>query len=163
MLIKRTGNRKAVPPRNIFFSALEGPSEDVGVIYSCLAGQKRSNLPPKEDPATFPIGSFCHQLILGTKVGTQVAKLLYEHKEMLDVSTIVAIHVWDSGDGNAPAVLFITQMYTDEVKNIFRQNKAAHDTAEMVCASEWPFNLKPIWEPVNGAGPVAGSSRSQTW
>lgn len=156
----KTSTIRFIPPKAIFIPALRGPSEDVEILKVCLWNR---DLPPKESAATFPIGSYCHELFLGTRVGKQVAKFLYEHKAKLGICTVVAIHMWDSGDGNTPAVLFSIQMYDEQVKAVDKENRDAHAVENWACAEEWPFNLKPIWRrPGSSAESAIVISRSDS-
>lgn len=152
-----------LPPKVIFFPKLDGPSEDVDVIKTCLAGLGLLDLPPKEHAVTFPIGSYCHQLILGTRVGDQVGRLFYQHKAKLPACSVVAIHIWDSGINAAPAVLFSTQAYHEDVETIAIQNRAFEENGANIRCGDWPVKLKPQWIPASnqGTGVVASGSGSE--
>ncbi|KAK4618262.1 hypothetical protein CLAFUW4_12335 [Fulvia fulva] len=134
--------RMTIPPKNIFFPKLAGPPNDIAALKICMQGLGSTS---KEDAWTFPIGSFCHELIMGTKVGIQVSKLLYEHKARTGDATVIAVHVWDSGDAEIPSVLFSVRLVDNVSRNVWRKNMAYNAEDEQVCAVLWAFNLKPRW------------------
>lgn len=127
------------------FPKLEGPQEDVFVINH-VANSFGADQPLLAKPGvTYPIGSYGHAVLLGTNVGMQAAKFLYEHKNMFGASTIVAVHIWDSGapGHKTPTIAFSMVRYDQDIEDARQENIAAGGNNPQF--KDWPNKFLPIF------------------
>ncbi|KAK4618349.1 hypothetical protein CLAFUW4_12218 [Fulvia fulva] len=132
------------PIRTAMFPALEGTPEDVYFFRYAGNRLRNSNVPlPPKPGFTFPIGSYGHQLLLGTPLGQQMSRLMYENKHITDPSVIVAIHVWDSGapGGMMPTVVFSAERYDARIRDMRQANLDAGGDEPMF--NDWPHKFLP--------------------
>ncbi|EME41037.1 hypothetical protein DOTSEDRAFT_27621 [Dothistroma septosporum NZE10] len=131
------------PVRVLYFPALQGYREDVG-LFRYVAGHFTRTIPLRPKPgATFPIGSYGHQILLGSVFGVQVSKLLFDSKLYTEPAVVVSISIWDSGlpGGQIPSVLYNIDRYDSRVR---RARPANIDAGrEQQWFTEWPYKFLP--------------------
>lgn len=147
-----------VPPKWILIPEVWGPIETLSMISHCVASYQLAGLPAWENRITFPIGSFCFNVLMGVPHPGAIATFFIKHKYRFGEATVGSITVFGSGkignDGyDMPSMLFwITRV--DKKSDVTGQNLAQIRAENNAWTygngnNDWryyPHMLKPVYE-----------------